>query len=189
MAMLIHDCCFSVRGAPGEHASAPRVLVVLLESARRSTLPASQEPNQATRYGRRRKKGHCAGTYWQRPKSGRNNVTMAEGASTRSPGLAVLSSILPVITAFALFRLSHPALPAAISLRSEDGRPPESRRSMNEGRNTGGHRRRRPSRLAFEQLAIFPWRVAFDYQFITNPAYNRDRGPVSVIAARLRAQF
>jgi hypothetical protein len=60
---------------------------------------------------------------------------------------------------------------------------------MNEGRNTGGHRRRRPSRLTIEQLAIFSWRVAFDYQFITNPAYNRDRGPVSVIAARLRAQF
>jgi high affinity Mn2+ porin len=33
------------------------------------------------------------------------------------------------------------------------------------------------------------WRVTFDYQFIVNPAYNRDRRPVSVIAARLRAQF
>ena len=28
-----------------------------------------------------------------------------------------------------------------------------------------------------------------DYQLITNPAYNRDRGPVSVFGARLRAQF
>jgi high affinity Mn2+ porin len=26
---------------------------------------------------------------------------------------------------------------------------------------------------------------ALDYQFITDPAYNRDRGPVSVIGARL----
>jgi hypothetical protein len=45
-----------------------------------------------------------------RPKSGRNNVTLAEGASTRSPGLAVLYSILPVIAAFALFSFSpcHP---------------------------------------------------------------------------------
>jgi high affinity Mn2+ porin len=34
-----------------------------------------------------------------------------------------------------------------------------------------------------------PLRATIDYQFIVNPAYNRDRGPVSVIAARLRAQF
>jgi high affinity Mn2+ porin len=28
-----------------------------------------------------------------------------------------------------------------------------------------------------------------DYQFVANPGYNRDRGPVSVIGARLRAEF
>jgi high affinity Mn2+ porin len=28
-----------------------------------------------------------------------------------------------------------------------------------------------------------------DYQFIDNPAYNRDRGPVSVLAVRLHAQY
>jgi hypothetical protein len=28
--------------------------------------------------------------------------------------------------------------------------------------------------------------VTLDYQFIVNPAYNRDRGPVSVIGARAR---
>jgi high affinity Mn2+ porin len=33
------------------------------------------------------------------------------------------------------------------------------------------------------------WRATFDYQFIVNPAYNRDRGPVSVIGARVHAQF
>ena len=33
------------------------------------------------------------------------------------------------------------------------------------------------------------WRVAFDYQLIVNPAYNRDRGPVSVFATRLHTQF
>jgi high affinity Mn2+ porin len=32
-------------------------------------------------------------------------------------------------------------------------------------------------------------RVTLDYQFIVNPAYNRDRGPVSVFATRLHAQF
>ncbi len=31
--------------------------------------------------------------------------------------------------------------------------------------------------------------VSFDYQWITNPAYNRDRGPVSVFAVRVHAQF
>ena len=32
-------------------------------------------------------------------------------------------------------------------------------------------------------------RVTIDYQFVANPGYNRDRGPVSVFAARLHAQF
>ena len=31
--------------------------------------------------------------------------------------------------------------------------------------------------------------LTFDYQFIANPAYNRDRGPVSVLGARLHAQY
>jgi high affinity Mn2+ porin len=31
--------------------------------------------------------------------------------------------------------------------------------------------------------------LAFDYQFIANPAYNRDRGPVSVFAGRLHWEF
>jgi len=32
-------------------------------------------------------------------------------------------------------------------------------------------------------------RVSLDYQFIVNPAYNRDRGPVSVFGLRLHAQI
>jgi len=31
--------------------------------------------------------------------------------------------------------------------------------------------------------------ASVDYQFIANPAYNNDRGPVSVLGARLHAQF
>ncbi len=31
--------------------------------------------------------------------------------------------------------------------------------------------------------------LAVDYQLIVNPAYNRDRGPVNIFAARLHAQF
>ncbi len=31
--------------------------------------------------------------------------------------------------------------------------------------------------------------VSLDYQFVKNPAYNRDRGPVSIFAVRFHAQF
>jgi high affinity Mn2+ porin len=31
--------------------------------------------------------------------------------------------------------------------------------------------------------------LSFDYQWVDNPAYNRDRGPVSVFAVRVHAQF
>jgi high affinity Mn2+ porin len=31
--------------------------------------------------------------------------------------------------------------------------------------------------------------VSLDYQFVDNPGYNRDRGPVSIFAIRLHAQF
>jgi high affinity Mn2+ porin len=41
----------------------------------------------------------------------------------------------------------------------------------------------------YYQLPVFSWQLTFDYQFITNPAYNRDRGPVSVVATRLHTQF
>jgi high affinity Mn2+ porin len=33
------------------------------------------------------------------------------------------------------------------------------------------------------------WKITFDYQYIVNPAYNRDRGPVSVLGTRLHWQF
>ena len=42
---------------------------------------------------------------------------------------------------------------------------------------------------AYYTLPLSSWRLTLDYQFIVNPAYNRDRGPVSIVAARLRAQF
>ena len=32
-------------------------------------------------------------------------------------------------------------------------------------------------------------KLTFDYQLITNPAYNADRGPVSVFTARFHAEF
>ncbi len=31
--------------------------------------------------------------------------------------------------------------------------------------------------------------LTFDYQFVTNPAYNADRGPVSIFSGRLHAEF
>ena len=42
---------------------------------------------------------------------------------------------------------------------------------------------------AYYQIPINSWQLTFDYQFIVNPAYNRDRGPVSVLATRLHTQF
>jgi high affinity Mn2+ porin len=35
----------------------------------------------------------------------------------------------------------------------------------------------------------FKWNVTIDYQFIVNPAYNRDRGPVSIIGMRAKTDF
>jgi high affinity Mn2+ porin len=43
---------------------------------------------------------------------------------------------------------------------------------------------------AFYALNINNWStLTFDYQFISNPAYNADRGPVSLFAARLHGEF
>jgi len=41
----------------------------------------------------------------------------------------------------------------------------------------------------YYSLAVAAWRVTVGYQFFNNPAYNRDRGPVSVLGLRLHAQF
>jgi high affinity Mn2+ porin len=41
----------------------------------------------------------------------------------------------------------------------------------------------------YYSFPVFSWRVTFDYQFVANPAYNRDRGPVSIVGTRLHAQF
>ena len=35
----------------------------------------------------------------------------------------------------------------------------------------------------YYQLPVYAWHVTFDYQFVVNPAYNRDRGPVSILGA------
>jgi high affinity Mn2+ porin len=43
---------------------------------------------------------------------------------------------------------------------------------------------------AYYRAPLLGWLSAgMDYQFVANPAYNRDRGPVSVIGAQLHAQF
>ena len=42
----------------------------------------------------------------------------------------------------------------------------------------------------YYRASLMDWLSAdLDYQFITNPAYNRDRGPVSFVAAQLHATF
>jgi high affinity Mn2+ porin len=42
---------------------------------------------------------------------------------------------------------------------------------------------------SYYRFPIGPWQLTADYQFIVNPAFNRDRGPVSVVSARVRAEF
>jgi len=41
----------------------------------------------------------------------------------------------------------------------------------------------------YYEFPVFAMRMTLDYQFIVNPAYNRDRGPASVIGMRLHAEF
>jgi len=42
----------------------------------------------------------------------------------------------------------------------------------------------------YYSFAVFRYaRISLDYQWINNPAYNRDRGPVSVYAVRVHAQY
>jgi high affinity Mn2+ porin len=41
----------------------------------------------------------------------------------------------------------------------------------------------------YYQFPVYAWKVMFDYQFVVNPAYNRDRGPVSIGAIRLHSEF
>ena len=42
---------------------------------------------------------------------------------------------------------------------------------------------------SYYRFPIGAWQLTADYQFILNPAFNRDRGPVSVVSARVRTQF
>jgi high affinity Mn2+ porin len=41
----------------------------------------------------------------------------------------------------------------------------------------------------YYSFPLWLWRATLDYQYIQNPAYNRDRGPVNVIGTRIHAQF
>jgi high affinity Mn2+ porin len=41
----------------------------------------------------------------------------------------------------------------------------------------------------YYSFPVGDWRVTADYQLIVNPAYNHDRGPVSIIGTRLHMQF
>jgi high affinity Mn2+ porin len=42
----------------------------------------------------------------------------------------------------------------------------------------------------YYRLAAVSWaQVTLDYQYVVNPAYNTDRGPVSIFAVRVHAQF
>ena len=42
---------------------------------------------------------------------------------------------------------------------------------------------------AYYTFPIEKLRATIDYQFLSNPGYNEDRGPVSILGARLHSQF
>ncbi len=43
---------------------------------------------------------------------------------------------------------------------------------------------------AYYKVGLTDWLAATaDYQFVDRPAYNRDRGPVSIFGVRLHAQI
>ena len=41
----------------------------------------------------------------------------------------------------------------------------------------------------YYKFPLYGWQATLDYQFVANPSYNRDRGPVSLVAFRLYAGF
>lgn len=50
----------------------------------------------------------------------------------------------------------------------------------------------RPEKLAEAYYSIKLWKpsaLTFDYQFVDDPAFNRDRGPVSIFGARLQVEY
>ena len=50
----------------------------------------------------------------------------------------------------------------------------------------------RPEQIVETYYALAPlsWAsVTLDYQWVRNPAFNTDRGPVSILAVRVHAQF
>lgn len=41
----------------------------------------------------------------------------------------------------------------------------------------------------YYSFPVWSWRATLDYQLVVNPAYNADRGPVSIFSVRLHAEF
>jgi high affinity Mn2+ porin len=42
----------------------------------------------------------------------------------------------------------------------------------------------------YYRLAVVKWaQLTLDYQYVVNPAYNSDRGPVSIGGVRVHAEF
>jgi high affinity Mn2+ porin len=49
-----------------------------------------------------------------------------------------------------------------------------------------------PERILETYYQLTPWQwlnLTLDYQRVSNPGYNRDRGPVSIVAARVHVQI
>jgi hypothetical protein len=73
------------------------------------------------------------------------------------------------------------------------GLPPPSQKTASSSallrRRPAGLRRREDFR-GYYSYKLNRWSaLTFDYQFIADPAYNADRGPVSIFSARAHAEF
>ena len=67
-----------------------------------------------------------------------------------------------------------------------------SQRSREPRGSGDGQLNYRPEQIleAYYAYSLNQWAtLTFDYQFLDNPGYNADRGPVSVFSGRLHAQF
>jgi high affinity Mn2+ porin len=53
----------------------------------------------------------------------------------------------------------------------------------------GRYRRENIIETYYEMFVIEGMTLTFDYQFLMNPVYNADRGPISIFSGRLHREF
>jgi hypothetical protein len=76
------------------------------------------------------------------------------------------------------------------SCKTSAGRVRSGLRKPPRGENGASHPGPEEILETYYSCVAFSWAtVSLDYQRVRNPAYNTDRGPVSIFAVRVHAQF